>query len=72
MRRIGVLLLLAALAGVNLGCVIVLRATKFPPDGRFVEIDGEVYLVDEDEHRVKRIEVEATTRSEAGDPDDQD
>lgn len=58
MRRLSRLALLAMIGLSNVGCVMVLGVSDFGEHPRVVEIDGELYVVDEDSHRVRRIEIE--------------
>lgn len=58
MRKLCSLVLLACVALASVGCVMNLGVSKFPGRARLVEIDGELYIVNEGSHRARRIEIE--------------
>ena len=58
MRRLILFALLAPLAISNAGCIMVLGIKELPNHGRVVEIDGDLYVVDLDSHRIRKIDVD--------------
>ena len=61
MRRVTMWMLVAALGIANFGCIMVLGVSDLRDSPRIVEIDGELYVVDEEAHRVRRIDVRIET-----------
>lgn len=65
MRWATLLAVLAGLALVNGGCVIVLGSCDLPKCKHVVEIDGDLYTVDLKTHRLQRIDAEWMTETES-------
>ncbi len=58
MQRLVLFALLVLLAISNAGCIMVLGVKERPHHGRVVEIDGDLYVVDLDSHRIRKIDVD--------------
>ena len=58
MRRLILFTLLVLLAISNAGCIMVLGIKELPHHGRVVEIDGDLYVVDLDSSRIRKIDVD--------------
>ena len=64
MRKLCSLVLLTSVALAGVGCVMNLGVSKSLGRARLIEINGELYLVNEGSHRARRIEIESPEKGE--------
>lgn len=76
MRRVALTSLLIALTLSLTGCIMVFGVKDLPDCQHVVEIDGEWYVVDTKDHKLKKVEIrhmdEADDADEAGDASSDD
>lgn len=72
MRKLVLSVLSAALALAGSGCVVVLGVDDLPRDRHVVTIDGALYVVDLDTHRVQKVDAEFVTPLEEADAEAED
>ena len=69
MRRIIAVCLTAICLLANIGCIIVLTDRDIPWPRHVVEIDGELYIVDDETDRLRPLDRETDPSSEQSVPD---